>query len=274
MMMRYCIYFVLVVMLGLGGCSDKKEETKASNLQKPELLFYVGITMVKPMAELAKRFEAKEGVSIKILQGGSEDLYQSAKISQSGDLYMPGSLDYRDKYLPEGVLDQDAVFVGYNRASLMIKKGNPKNIKADLSVLLDSKYRTVLCNPESGSIGHETKIILDKANIYIEAMARVVYLTTDSRNLIKAIKDDDADVVLNWRATAFGANKEVVEVLDLPASVAKKEVLVLTLLKSSKQVQKTREFMAFARSLEGRTVFHQFGFLSDEELANFDSLTF
>ena len=272
--MRYFMNLMLVMMLGLSGCSDKKEEAKVSNVQKPELLFYVGITMVKPMTELARRFEAKEGVSIKILQGGSEDLYQSAKASQAGDLYMPGSLSYRNKYLTEGVLDKDAVFVGYNRASLMTKKGNPKGIKADLSVLLDPKYRTVLCNHESGSIGHETKIILDKANIYTDAMARAIYLTTDSRNLIKAIKDDDADVVLNWRATAFGENRDIVEVLDLPESLAKKDVLVLTLLKSSKHPQKTRDFMAFARSLEGRSVFHQFGFLSDEELARFDSITF
>lgn len=272
--MRYFSNLILAIILGLSGCGNKKEEAKVVNVQKPELLFYVGITMVKPMSELAKRFEAKEGVSIKILQGGSEDLYQSAKASNAGDLYMPGSLSYRDKYLPEGILEQDAVFVGYNSASLMTKKGNPKGIKADLSVLLDPNYRSVLCNPESGSIGHETKIILEKANIYKEAMARTVYLTTDSRNLIKAIKDDDADVVLNWRATAFGNNSDIVEVLDLPASVAKKDTLVLILLKSSKYPQKTRDFMAFARSLEGRAVFHEFGFLSDEELARFDTITF
>lgn len=272
--MRYFIYMMLVMILGLSGCGDKKEEMKSTNVQKPELLFYVGITMVKPMTELAKRFEAKEGVSIKILQGGSEDLYQSAKVSQAGDLYMPGSLSYRNKYLSEGILAEDAIFVGYNRASLMTKKGNPKEIKADLGVLLDPRYRIVLCNPESGSIGNETKVILEKAKIYTEAMARVTYLTTDSRNLIKAIKDDDADVVLNWRATAFGENSDIVQVLDLPESVAKREVLVLTLLKSSKHVQKTRDFMAFARSLEGRAVFHQFGFLSDEELARFDTITF
>lgn len=272
--MRHFSYLILAMILGLSGCGDKKEEAKASYTQKPELLFYVGITMVKPMSELAKRFETKEGVSIKILQGGSEDLYQSAKASQAGDLYMPGSLSYRDKYLTDGILEKDAVFMGYNRASLMTKKGNPKGIKADLSVLLDPNYRTVLCNPESGSIGHETKIILETAKIYTEAMARAVYLTTDSRNLIKAIKDDDADVVLNWRATAFGENRDTVQVLDLPESIAKKDTLVLIPLKSSKYPQKTRDFIAFARSLEGRTVFHQFGFLSDEELARFDTIVF
>lgn len=273
--MRYLMTIILISMLLLTGCNEKKDNTLTTKTSKIELLFYVGITMVKPMSELAKHFEDKEGVSIKILQGGSEDLYQSAKASQAGDLYMPGSLSYRTKYLKDGILAEDAVFVGYNRASLMIKKGNPKGIKADLTSLLDPQYRTVLCNPESGSIGNETKNILQKAAIYNEAMMHATYLTTDSHNLINAIKNDDADVILNWRATAFwGENQNIVDVLDLPESIAHKKVLVLALLKSSKHPQKVRDFMAYARSLEGRAVFHKFGFLSDDELATFDKLTF
>jgi len=273
--MHYLMSILITFTMLLSGCGEKKEEKVSHSKEQPELLFYVGITMVKPMTELAKRFELKEGVKIKILQGGSEDLYQSAKNSKAGDLYMPGSLSYRTKYLSEGVLEKDAVLVGYNRAALMVAKGNPKGIGADLKVLLDERYKTVLCNPESGSIGNQTKKILTQEGIYNEAMAKAVYLTTDSRNLIKAIKDGDADVILNWRATAFWeGNKENVHVLELPESVAPKSILVLTLLKSSKYPEKVRAFMAFAKSQEGREVFHAFGFLNDDELARFDTLTF
>lgn len=273
--MRYIISILVAFLLLLTGCGEKKEEKISQSKEQPELLFYVGITMVKPMTELAKRFELKEGVKIKILQGGSEDLYQSAKNSKAGDLYMPGSLSYRTRYLLDGVLEKDAVLVGYNRAALMVAKGNPKAIDPELKTLLDKRYKTVLCNPESGSIGNETKKILTKEGIYNEAMAKAVYLTTDSRNLIKAVKDGDADVILNWRATAFWeGNKESVDVLELPESVAPKSILVLTLLKSSKYPDKVRSFMEFARSTEGREVFYAFGFLNEDELARFDTLTF
>jgi ABC-type molybdate transport system substrate-binding protein len=71
---------------------------------KNELLFYVGITMVKPVNELAKNFEKANNCTIKILQGGSQDLYDSIKSSQVGDLYLPGSVSYRDKFLKDGLL--------------------------------------------------------------------------------------------------------------------------------------------------------------------------
>lgn len=273
--MRYWIHSVMISLLVLTGCGEPKESKVAQSKEQPELLFYVGITMIKPMTELSNRFERAEGVKIKILQGGSEDLYQSAKNSKAGDLYMPGSLSYRTKYLDEGVLEKDAVFVGYNKAALMVPKGNPKGIDTNLNVLLDPRYKTVLCNPESGSIGYETKKILTNAGIYNDSMAKAVYLTTDSRNLINAIKQGDADVILNWRATAFWeGNKGIVDVLELPETTAPKDVLVLTLLKSSHHPDIVRKFMNYAKSKEGREVFYAFGFLNDDELAKFDTLGF
>ena len=118
---------------------------------KNELLFYVGITMVKPVNELAKNFEKANNCTIKILQGGSQDLYDSAKASQVGDLYLPGSVSYRDKLLKEGLL-LDGKFVGYNKLSLVVKKGNPKNIKASLSELTNDKLNVVLGNEQSDVI--------------------------------------------------------------------------------------------------------------------------
>ncbi|MBY0466377.1 MAG: hypothetical protein K2W33_15670, partial [Burkholderiales bacterium] len=41
------------------------------------MLLYCGITMVRPMTEIAQIFEKQANVKISIAQGGSEDLYQS-----------------------------------------------------------------------------------------------------------------------------------------------------------------------------------------------------
>jgi len=48
-------------------------------------VLYCGITMVRPMTEIAQNFEKRENVKINIAQGGSEDLFQSAKKSGIGD---------------------------------------------------------------------------------------------------------------------------------------------------------------------------------------------
>jgi len=241
---------------------------------KNELLFYVGITMVKPVNELAKNFEKANNCSIKILQGGSQDLYDSAKSSQVGDLYLPGSVSYRDKFLKDGLL-LDGKFVGYNKLSLVVKKGNPKNVKASLDELTNEKLNVVLGNEQSGSIGDATKKLLTKFELYEKAISNSLYLVPDSRNLINSIKSGEADLILNWYATTFwDDNKEFVEAVVLDDKYSDKAKLVFNLLSTSQNKELSRKFMDYASSIEGREVFKKYGFLNEEDMKNFDKVVF
>ncbi len=241
---------------------------------KNELLFYVGITMVKPVNELAKNFEKANNCTIKILQGGSQDLYDSVKSSQVGDLYLPGSVSYRDKFLKDGLL-LEGKFVGYNKLSLVVKKGNPKNIKASLNELTNEELNVVLGNEQSGSIGDATKKLLTKFELYEKAISNSVYLVPDSRNLINSIKSGEADLVLNWHATTFwDDNKQFVEAIVLEDKYSDKAKLVFNLLSTSQNKELSRKFMDYASSIEGREVFKKYGFLDDEDMKNFDKVVF
>lgn len=241
---------------------------------KKELLFYIGITMVKPINELVENFEKTNDCKIKILQGGSQDLYDSIKSSQVGDLYLPGTLSYRDKYLSEGLL-LDGKFVGFNKLSLVIKKGNPKNVKASLEELTNEDYKVVLGNDQSSSVGKASKKVLLEADLYKKAILNSIFLASDSRNLIEAIKSNDADLVLNWHATTFWDNNEnFVEAIELDDKSSAKSKLVLNLLKTSQNPDLTKKFMEYAASEEGRMVFKKYGFLNTKDLEAFDKTTF
>jgi molybdate transport system substrate-binding protein len=265
-LLAIALVFTVLAVLGCG--ESKKSETKK------QLLMYIGITMVKPVRELANRFEKANNCEIKIIQGGSQDLYDSLKLSQQGDVYLPGSLSYRKKNLKDGFL-LDGVFVGYNKAAIVVKKGNPLGITNDLKNFTDKKYNSVLCNPESGSIGNETKRVLNKFGTYKEAIAHASYLTTDSRNLTKAIREGGADICINWYATTFwDDNKNYVEAIPIDEKYAKKKKLVFNLLKSANHPGLAKKFMDYAASKEGRKVFYDYGFLDDGDLERFDNTTF
>ncbi|MBE0492166.1 MAG: substrate-binding domain-containing protein [Sulfurospirillum sp.] len=242
--------------------------------EQKELLFYIGITMVKPIDELAKNFEKMHNCKIKILQGGSKDLYDSLKMSQVGDLYFPGSLSYRKENLKEGLL-LEGVFVGFNKMALVVKKGNPKNIKASLDELTRQDLRVVLGNASSGSVGNATKKILSRYGNFQEAMLNAIFLSPDSRTLTHSLIKDDADIILNWYATAFwDNNSKLVEPLILSEKDAPKAMLVLNLLQTSKHKELVRLFMQYASSKEGQEVFYKYGFLDDEDRKNFDKISF
>lgn len=240
------------------GPSDPPAETAPR-----ELLLYCGITMVRPMSEISRIIEKEQNCRIHMTQGGSEDLYQSLKAARRGDLYLAGSAAYRERHLDEGLLG-DYVHVGYNQAALVVATGNPEKVKPELGQLLREDLGVVICNPDSGSIGRETRVILTRGGIYDAVFKRSVYLTTDSRNLNNALKAGEADVVINWRATAFFPdNAPHLEVIDLPAGVAVPKALLLNLLTFAEHPEIARRFMAYAASPDGQAIFRKHGFMDN-----------
>lgn len=229
--------------------------------QDTGLLIYCGITMVRPITDLARKFEAREKVAITISQGGSEDLYQSARRSRTGDIYFPGEPSYRDKYLSEGLLGE-ARLVGHNQIALFVQKGNPKKVKGDINELLRKDLVVVLGNSQSGSIGQETRQTLERLKLYDKIVAHAAFMMPDSRSINLSLRRNEADVAINWRATAFFPdNAPYMDVVDLDSRIAEPQALLLNLLTFSRQPQLARRFMDYVASPEGQEVFRRYGFL-------------
>lgn len=244
----------LLVACDMGTGSDKA---------KPELLVYCGITMAHPISEIAAIVEKEKGAKIVITQGGSEDLYKSLSASRKGDLYLPGSASYINRHMEEGLLG-DYVHIGYNQAAIIVKKGNPHGFVNDLNQLTRKDISVVIGNANTGSIGRESKRILDKMGIYHPVLENTVFLTTDSRNLNRALREDEADIILNWRATAFfEENREYMETIDLDPELAKPKRLLLIQLVFSKHPEISRYFMELAASPKGQAIFRKYGFFDN-----------
>jgi molybdate transport system substrate-binding protein len=251
---RILIIFSLLINIFslISGCGT-------SEVEKKELLIYCGITMIKPMSDIARIIEKQENCTVTITKGGSGNLFRSIKANNVGDLYLPGSDSYIKKCLKEGIVT-DTVFVGYNMAAIMVQKGNPKGITSDLNNFINNDYYTVICNPDSGSIGKETKKIFEKRGIYKDVLDNVHELTTDSKDLILFLKDKKADLVINWYATSqWFENKPHVDILFISDEFAGKKKLVIGLLKTSKYPEIARTFMMYAASEKGRELFKKYG---------------
>ena len=256
-MWRFWLGLAIVVVLSACDTGSKNAATR------PELLIYCGITMAHPIKEIAAIVEQEKGVKISISQGGSEDLYKSLSTSRKGDLYLPGSASYRTRHLEEGLLG-DYVHVGYNQAALIVKTGNPKGVNNDVNQLVRKDIGVVIGNADTGSIGRETKRILTKVGIYEQVLENSVFLTTDSRNLNRALRDNDADLIINWRATAFfRENRDFMEVIDLDSELAEPKKLLLNQLTFSKYPDIGRYFMDYAASEMGQKIFRKYGFIDN-----------
>ena len=250
------LVLTLLLILGLfvmSGCQQQKVE------QKKEILIYCGITMIKPMTEIAGIIEQKYDCKVLITKGGSGNLLKSIKANKIGDLYLPGSGSYIQACLEQGLVT-DTVHVGFNKAAMMVQKGNPKNIPGNLDSMADKSYYVVIGNPESGSIGRETEKILTKKGIFTQVADNVQMMTTDSKDLVRVLKDKEADLVINWYATStWLENSGSLSVLPISDKYAGKKKLIIGLLRFSRYPEISKAFMEYASSAEGKAIFNKYG---------------
>jgi molybdate transport system substrate-binding protein len=257
---------MLLLILAI-SCSREKPESPSTvnEISQKELLIYCGITMIKPISEIAAIIEKRENCKISITKGGSGNLLKSLIYNKIGDLYLPGSDKYYDLIEKEhaGLITRKQL-VGHNKAVIMVQKGNPSKIDANLDNLTNNKFGVMIGNPESGSIGKETKQILEKKGNYHAVIQNVMSLTTDSKNLVKVIKQKKADIVINWFATStWDNNSEYIDVIQIDPEFSKVNNLVLGLLKYSQQTEIANRIIDFAISEEGVKIFRKHGLYFD-----------
>lgn len=251
------LYVVCFFAAGLlNACQDAPSTPESQK----ELLIYCGITMAQPIREIADIFEEQENVAIRISSNGSGELYRSLKFNRKGDLYLPGSESYIQTCAEERLISQQ-VPVGFNQAAFVTQKGNRLRISAEVTNMIDPALRTAMGSPETGSIGRETRRILEQAGIYQEALAHCQYMTSDSKGLKNVILDNQADLALNWRATAvWPENNEHMEIIPLDEKVAPPQRLILGLLTFSRHPEWALRFMSLAASPQGQAIFARYGF--------------
>jgi len=215
-----------------------------SLFSEPILKFYCGATMAKAMRELANRFEAQNNVRIVVIKGGSGKLYKKIVTTKDADLYLPGAQVYITN-------DKDGLFtykklIGYNRAVILVQKGNPKGIR-DLNDLDRNDVRVVLGMKNHGSVGKITKKILIKfrGEEFYEKIYKKAIKAPTSLEIIQALKADKADTSINWKAAAFmDDNEKFIDFVTIPY-IAPKQKLFLAVVKYSQYPDIAKKFVDF-----------------------------
>ncbi len=252
------LFLVIYTIFGLASCASNPAP-------KRELLIYCGITMARPMLEIASIIEEQENIDVIIIQGGSGNLLRSIEINNVGDLYLPGSGSYIELAKEKGLII-DTNLVGYNQAALMVQEGNPLNLTADLNNLANPDYYVVIGNPDSGSIGKETRRILEEEGLFEPVLENARELTTDSKDLVSVLAEGRADLVINWYAVStWEENKENMDVIPLDPALAPPKDLIIASLRTIREPKLAEIFVQYAISEDGQAIFEKYGFGKPEQ---------
>lgn len=245
-------FLIIITILSLLGCN--KSITK-----KDRLLIYSGVTMSQALEEVCKYFERSHNCDIDIIYGGSGIILKKIIYNKQGDLFFPGSYSYIEKLKERDSRSVvDTAFVGVNTLYLMVQKDNPSNIR-NLYDLKRDDLKLILGNPETGSVGKATLQLLKLYDLDRFALSKALKLTPDSKDLIYAIKDGDADIVVNWKNSYIRDNNSLFMDLIPIENPIEKELIVAQLSYSNNKLL-SNKFINFLRTEKVRKIFVKHGF--------------
>ncbi|TLX76876.1 molybdate ABC transporter substrate-binding protein [Labilibacter sediminis] len=260
--MRIILYVLLILFFSASCKKTKKSSSIDTSSQDKEILIYCENAMVPALMELKTKFETNLNCKIKLHNDCSQNLSSLIRYSLKGDIYFPASragfLKLKSNQSPFII---DSVFVGYNPLVVMTAKGNPSGYNGDFSTLAQKKHAVIIANPETSSLGHDTRILLKKNGLYDDVILNVVALSTDSRGLVKSLKNKEAQLVVNWKCDIYNnGNIEYAEVFPIPEIDQSPSEIYAGILSTSNHPQLARQFLDYAIGEEGISIFRKYGF--------------
>ncbi len=230
---------MLTLLLLMLSCKQKEEQ---------EILIYCGMTMADAITEIARDFQDETGIECIVIRGGSGELLRNIETGGLGDIYFPGSDSYISKAQQKGFII-DTSFVGLNRLALFSRKSSC--IDPTIENFDGRICKIAIGNPVTGSVGKATDALLREKGI---ELINHEY-KTDSRSLIYALKNGEADLVINWYAAKNMVDSTLItyEILE----EANPRRLIVGLMKGQNTIG-ARRFIEYTKTR--KEIFDRYGF--------------
>ncbi|MFH0825513.1 MAG: molybdate ABC transporter substrate-binding protein [Pseudomonadota bacterium] len=243
----------------------------SQGLAADSLLVFAGAASKPPTEDAAKAFEAKTGVKVDVIFGGSGFVLSQMMLGKKGDLYFPGSSDYM-----EIAKKKDVVFpeteknIVYLVPAINVWKGNPKNVKT-LKDLTRPGLKVAIANPEGVCVGAYAVELIESLFPPQEKEAfrkNLINYTESCEKTATAISLKAADAVIGWRVFHYW-DPERIETIPLDKSqVIRIGYIPIAISKYTSNRALAQQFIDFLLSEDGKKIFKKYQyFMSADEAA-------
>ena len=216
--------------------------------------------MVIPVLEISTYFETQYKCKVKIQNDCSKNLIGLINYSQKGDLFIPDSyqsLARLSKANPHIITD--SLYIGVNQLVFIVKKGNPEGFDGSFLSLNNRNHAVLLANPETSSLGFETKKLLQESNVYAPVMKNALALSVDSRGIIPSVINGKASVAIDWLSSyQNNINNTSIDTIGINVNYEFPKVFA-SILKSTRNQRLAYSFLATISSGYGSEVFARHG---------------
>lgn len=214
------------------------------------------------MPDVADQFEKLTGTKVDVTYGSSGNFFSQLQNGAPFDLFFSADVDYPRKLESAGLAEPGTL---YEYAVGRIAIWTPAATKVDVArqgwkALLDPGVQKIaIANPEHAPYGRAAVAALQKAGIYEQVKAKLVY----GENISQAaqfVQSGNAQAGIVAMSLAVSPGMKEGKRWEIPADMHPSIEQAAIVLKSSKDKEGVRSFLKFIKSEAGRSTLSRYGF--------------
>jgi len=253
---------VLIGVLSLiasGGCAGESSGT---------ITVFCGSASKPPVEEASRAFREKTGIEVYLNFGGSGTMLSQIELSQSGDVYIPGSQDYMAKAERREAIDPASVQkIAYLIPVITVSKDNPKNIRS-LSDLARPGIKVGIGSPAAVCLGLYAVEIFEHNNLLEDISRNIVVHAESCEKVATLITLKSVDAVIGWDVFRHWDPDNIDCVYLAPEQLPRIAYIPGAVTKYTQNSDVARQFLDFLTSPEGKSIFRKWGYITTESEAH------
>ena len=214
------------------------------------------------MRDLAAQFEKETETRVDVTYGSSGNFFSQMQNGAPFDLFFSADIEYPRKLESAGLAEHGTL---YEYAVGRIAIWTPADAKVDVArqgwnALLDAAVQKIaIANPEHAPYGRAAVAALQKAGIYEQVKAKLVY----GENISQAaqfVQSGNAQAGIVAMSLAVSPGMKEGQRWEIPADMHPSIQQGAVVLKSAKNKERARAFLEFVKSEAGRATLSRYGF--------------
>ena len=214
------------------------------------------------MEELGKEFENETGTKIEVSYGSSGNFFSQLQNGAPFDLFFSADVAYPQKLEAQGFVEPGTLRE-YALGRIVIWMPNDSSVdlaKEGWDALLDLRvHKIALANPELAPYGRAAAAALQKAGIYRQVKAKLVY----GENISQAaqfVQSGNAQAGIIALSLAFSPGMKDGKMWEIPSEMHPRIEQGAALLKNARNRSAALAFLNFVKSASGVKILEQHGF--------------
>ena len=241
----------------------EQQPTSTTSSTTPKLRIAAAADLTLAFKEIATQFEQETKIPTEITFGSTGTTAMQIENGAPYDVFAAADVSYIDGLNKKGlILDGTQQLYGQGRIGIATLKGSNLEIK-ELKDLMDNPKikKIAIAEPSHAPYGKAAKQAFEHLNLWDKVQSKMVYGQNiqDTLSTLKSGNVDTAIIALSiYKA-------EEVDFTLIDGSLHDPLNQTMAILKSTKQEENSRKFVAFVNGEKGRVVMKKYGFLLPSE---------